>query len=130
MTTMPNTKSKAYFVLWAYLAAFSICWVTQAIFWRISGRRGSLLAFVLFRCEEFLRVSGERIVGGDFFSYPPSAHAISVVMAALLVAVPVAWIYWMATKSESRALRMLGYTVLALLAFMIFYWHSIPRDLF
>jgi hypothetical protein len=127
--TNNNTKSKAYFVLWGYLAAFPICWATQAIFWGISGSRGSLLAFVLFRCEEFIRMSAQRMVGGKVFSYPPSAYAISVVVAALVVAVPLTGIYWMA-RAENRPLRWLGYTALALLAFMTFYWPSIPRDLF
>jgi len=127
--TNSNTKSKAFFVLRGYLVAFPICWVTQAVFWKISGCRGSLLAFVLMRCEEFIRVSAQRMVGGKVFSYPPSAYAISVVVAALVVAVPLTGIYWMA-RAESRPLHWLGYTALALLAFMTFYWPSIPRDLF
>jgi len=124
------TKSKAYFVLCGYLVAFPICWVTQAIFWRVSGRRGSLLAFVLLRCEEFLRVSGQRIFGEKAFSYPPSGHALSVVVAALVLAIPLALAFWLAAGAETRALRWLGYAALVLLAFMTFYWPSIPRDLF
>lgn len=124
------TKSKASFALRGYLVAFPSCWITQAIFWKISGHRGSLLAFVLLRCEEFLRVSGQRMIGSQGFSYPPAWHAISVMMAALLVAVPLAGIYWMAAGAENRPLRWLGYIALTLLAFMTLYWPTIPRDLF
>ena len=127
--TNNDTKSKADLVLRGYLVAFPICWITQAIFWKISGHRGSLLAFVLLRCEEFLRISAQRMFGDQVFSYPPSAYAISVMMAALLVAVPLTGIYWM-SRAESRPLRWLGYAALALVAFMTLYWPSIPRDLF
>jgi hypothetical protein len=128
--TMTNQAPKTNSLLWAYLVAFPVCWVTQAIFWRLSGARGSLLAFVLLRCEEFLRISLWKLVGREVISYPPSAHALSVVVAALLVAIPLAGVFWMAASAESRAPRWLGYTALALLAFMTFYWPSIPRDLF
>jgi hypothetical protein len=68
--------------------------------------------------------------GVQIFSYPPSIYAISVITAALLVAVPLAGIYWMAAGAESRLVRWSGYAALALLAAMTFYWPSIPRDLF
>jgi len=125
-----TTKSKAKALLWGYLVALPVCWITPAIFWKISGHRGSLLAFVLLRCEEFLRVSGQRIFGGKAFSYPPSGHALSVIVAALVVAIPLALASWLAAGTETRALRWLGYAVLVLLAFMILYWPAIPRDLF
>jgi hypothetical protein len=127
---MTAPRSKRYMLLWGYLIAFPVCWVTQAIFWGLSGRRGSLLAFVLLRCEEFLRISVQKLVGREVISYPPSAHALSVVAAALLMAVPLAGAFWMAAGAESRALRWSGYTALALLALMTFYWPSIPRDIF
>jgi hypothetical protein len=60
---------------------------------------------------------------------PTSAYAVSAVTAALLVAVPLTGIYWMAAGAESRLLRWLGYAALAVLAFMTLYWPSIPRDL-
>lgn len=127
---MTNQAPKINSLLWAYVAAFAICWATQAIFWRLSNPRGSILAFILMRCEGFLRVSADKLVGREVISYPPSAHAFSVVVAALLVGVPLAGAFWMAASAESRALRWLGYTALALLAFMTFYWPSIPRNLF
>jgi hypothetical protein len=127
---MTNQVPKTNLLLWAYLVAFAVCWATQVVFWRLSEPRGSLLAFILMRCEGFLRVSGDKLVGREVISYPPSAHALSVLVAALLVAVPIAGAYWMAAGAESRALRWLGYAALALLAFMTFYWHSIPRNLF
>jgi hypothetical protein len=127
---MTNPTSRAYLLLWGYLIAFPVCWVSQAVFWVMSGRRGSLLAFVLFRCEEFLRLSAQKLVGREIISYPPSGHALSVVVAALVVAIPLAFAFWLAAGAESRALRWLGYTALVLLAFMTFYWPSIPRELF
>jgi hypothetical protein len=129
MVANNNTKSKALAIC-GYVVAFIVCWVTQAIFWKISWRRGSLLAFVLLRCEEFLRVSAQRIFGEKGFSYPPSGHALSVVMASLVVAIPLALAFWLAAGAETRALSWLGYAALVLLAFMTFYWPSIPRDLF
>jgi hypothetical protein len=117
-------------VLYGYFVGFCISWFTQIIFWRISGSRGSLLAFVLMRCEEFLRVGGQRIISGAVVSYPPSAYSISVVLASFLVAVPIAGICWMATSRESRILRWAGYGAVVLLSLMTFYWPAIPRDLF
>lgn len=128
--TSNGKKSNTYSLLHGYAVAFPICWVTQAVFWKLYGHRGSLLAFVLFRFEECVRVNAQRIFGGHGFSYPPSWHAISVIFAALLVAVPLAGIYWMAARAPNRLLRWLGYTALALMAFMALYWPTIPRDLF
>jgi hypothetical protein len=124
---MTNSISKAHLFLWGYPVAFSVCWATEAVFWAMSGRRGSLLAFVLFRCEESLRLTVHKLVGQDLSSYPPSAHAISVVLAALVIAIPLAVV---AVGAQSRALRWVGYVALVLLAFMTLYWPMIPRDLF
>jgi hypothetical protein len=126
MTTPPR---KTHRFLWGYLAAFFICWVTQAIFWRISGFRGSLLAFALLRFEDFVRGIAARVAGRQVIPYPPPAYAGSVIGAALLMALPLAGVFWTA-GAESRVLRWLGFIALALLAFMTFYWPSIPRDLF
>jgi hypothetical protein len=132
----PNTKTMTTHFEWknrrflqGYVVAFPVCWATQAIFWGVSGHRGSLLAFALLRFEEFLRVGAEKLVGREVISYPPSSHAGSVVFAALLAALPLAGVFWMA-GAENRALRWSGYAALAFLAFMTFYWPSIPRDLF
>jgi hypothetical protein len=122
--TTPARKTHRF--LWGYLVAFLICWVTQAIFWRISGRRASLLAFALLRFEESLRVT---LAGRQVIPYPPPAYAGSVIGAALLMALAPAGVFWVA-GAESRVLRWLGFIVLALLAFMRFYWPSIPNDLF
>jgi hypothetical protein len=126
---MTNPARTNYRFLRGYLVAFFVCWVTQAIFWRISGRRGSLLGFALLRFEDFFRVNAERVVGRQVIPYPPPAYAGSVIGAALLVALPLAGVFW-ATGAKSRVLRWLGFIALALLAFMTFYWPSIPRDLF
>jgi hypothetical protein len=131
----PKTKAmttpacKTHRFLWSFLVAFFICWVTQAIFWRIGGRRGSLLAFVLFSVEDFLRVTEQRVAGRQVSPYPPSAYAGSVIGAALLMALPLAGMSWV-VGAENRVLRCLGFIVLAFLAFMTFYWPSIPHDLF
>ena len=127
---MTNSTLKARLFLLAYAVAFAVCWVTQAVFWNMSGRRGSLLAFLLFRCEEFIRLSAQKLVGHDLASYPPSGHALSVVVAALLMALPIALAVCVAAESQSRAVRWVGYGALILLAFMTFYWPSIPRYLF
>lgn len=126
MTTLTR---KNYRFLWGYLVAFLMCWVTQAIFWRISWRRGSLLAFILLRFEGFLRVAAERVSGRPMIPYPPPAYAGSVVGATLLVAFPLAGVFWLAGV-ENRAIRWPGYAALALMAFTTFYWPSIPKDLF
>lgn len=127
---MTNQAPKTNSLLWAYVAGFAICWATQAVFWRLSNPRGSILAFILMRCEGFLRVNADKLFGREVISYPPSAHALSVVVAALLVAVPFAGAFWMAAVAKGRALRWSGYTALALLAFLTLYWPSIPRNLF
>ena len=125
--TAPARKTHRF--LWGYLVAFVICWVTQAIFWRISGFRASLLAFALLRYEESLRVTAEGVAGRQVIPYPPPAYAGSVIGAALLVALPLACAFRLA-GAESRVLHWLGFIVLALLAFMTFYWPSIPNNLF
>jgi len=112
-----------------YIVSFCVCWLTQGIFWKVSGHRGSLLAFVLFRFEEFLRIGAEKLVGHQVISYPPSFYSASVVVAALLTAVPLAGTLW-AARAENPTVRWAGYIALALLAFMTFYWPTIPRDLF
>ena len=126
---MTTRAGEIHRFLWGYLVAFPICWVTQAIFWGISGRRGSLLAFTLYRFEDFLRIMAQRVAGRPVIPYPPPVYAGSVVGAALLVAVPLAGVFWLA-GAENRAVRWIGFTVLALLALMTFYWPSIPNDLF
>jgi hypothetical protein len=126
---MTTPARKTHRFLWGFLVAFLICWVTQAIFWRIGGRRGSLLAFALFSFEESLRVTVQRVAGRQVIPYPPAAYAGSVIGAALLMALPLAGMFWV-VGAESRVLRWLGFIVLALLAFMTFYWPSIPNDLF
>jgi len=126
---MTTPARKTHRFLWGYLVAFLVCWITQAIFWRIWGRRGSLLAFALFRFEESLRVTANGVAGRQVIPYPPPAYAGSVIGAALLMALPLAGVFWVA-GAESRVLRWLGFIALALLAFMTFYWPSIPNDLF
>jgi hypothetical protein len=126
---MTNPARTNYRFLWGYFVAFFICWVTQAIFWRISGHRGSFLAFVLLRFEEFLRVNAERVFGRQLIPYPPPAFAGSVIGAALLFALPLAGVIWLAT-AEDRVLRWLGFIALALLALMTFYWPYVPKDIF
>jgi hypothetical protein len=79
--------------------------------------------------EEYLRVNAGREFGRQANPYPPPAYAGSVVGAALLMAVPLAGVFWV-TATESRVLRWLGFIALALLAFMTFYWPSIPTGLF
>jgi hypothetical protein len=126
---MTTLAWKNHRFLWGYLAAFLICWVTQAIFWAISWRRGSLLAFTLLRFEDFVRITAERVAGRPVLPYPPPPYAGSVVGAALLVALPLAGVFWLA-GAENRASRWLGYALLALLAFMAFYWPRIPNNIF
>jgi hypothetical protein len=84
---------------------------------------------VLFSIEDFLRVTVQRVAGRQVIPYPPSAYAGSVIGAALLMALPLAGMSWV-VGAENRVLRWLGFIVLALLAFMTFYWPSIPQDLF
>ncbi len=131
-----NTKTMTSLVDWknhrfllGYVLSFLVCWATQGIFWGVAGHRGSLLAFVLLRLEEFLRVGAERLFGREVISYPPSFYAGSVVVSALLLASPLAGVFWIAS-AENRALRWSGYAALTLLFFVTFYWPSIPRALF
>lgn len=61
--------------------------------------------------------------------YPPPVYGFSIIGAAFLGALPLAGIIWLA-GSEKRSLRLCSYALLAIVAFMTFYWPSIPRDLF
>ena len=126
---MSTPAHKTHRFLWGYLVAFLTCWLTQAIFWRIAGRRGSLLAFALLPFEESLRVTAQRVAGREVIPYPPPAYTGSVIGAALLMALPFVGVFWVA-GAESRVLRWLGFTALALLAFMTFYWPIIRNGLF
>jgi len=125
--TILALKSYRFYV--GYIVSFCVCWVTQAAFWKIEGHRGSLLAFVLFRFEESLRIGAEKLIGRQVIDYPPSFYSGSILVAALLIALPLAGAFWM-TGAQSRAVRWVGYAALVLLAFMTFYWPVIPRDLF
>jgi hypothetical protein len=114
---------------WGYGVAFFICWVTQAIFFGIAGRRASLLAFALLRLEESIRVPANRMIGRQIIPYFPPAYAFSVIIAALLAALPFAAAFIIA-GAQGRALRWTGYLALALLAFMTLYWPLISTNIF
>jgi hypothetical protein len=124
-----NTFKKTYWFLWVYVVGFCLSWITQALFFRISGNRASLLAFALLRVEEFVRTSVNRWVGRGVVSFPPSPLAVSIVIAALLggAAFVVAFAI---TQSTTRVLRWTGYAILCLLTFFTLFWPAIPRDLF
>ena len=126
---MITRAERTSYFFWTYGTAVLLCWATQAVFFGISGRRGSLLAFGLLPLEELLRVSLNRMSGREIIEYLPPPYAISVFAAAIVAALPLAAAFTL-TWAENRAVRWIGYLVLAVLAFLGLYWPLVPNNIF
>lgn len=112
-----------------YLVGFAFCWLSLSAFLRIEGRRGSILALVLFVNQEFLRHRINHFSGHELIAYPPFVSSLSVILSSGIVALAFPAV-WCLVVSGKKWLRWPGLLLLALLLFMGLYWGKIDNAVF
>lgn len=113
----------------AYLIGFFFCWLTLAAFLWIEGKRGSILALVLFVVQELVRHKINLFAGREMIRYLPVASSPSVPLSSGIVAVAFPLVWWL-VGSDKKWVRWLGILLLVLLLFMGLYWRDIPNVVF